>query len=148
MGMRYSLSILILCFALNGLCRAQDQTVLVITVENVRTSKGVIRAGLYKNPDNFTDDPFYSFSIPKDSLEENTIIYHLTAITPGIFAISMLDDNNSNSKMDYTIFGMPQEGFGFSNNAKPKMLKGPDFESCSFTVRQGTNAISVRMQYF
>ena len=36
-------------------------------------------------------------------------------IESGVYGLSILDDENSDAKMEYNMVGMPKEGFGFSN---------------------------------
>ena len=126
----------------------QGNAILIVDVENVRTTEGVLRMGFYLPSDNFTDEPHRSPVFSKLHMKDDVVTDTIKNITPGTYAITLLDDTNSNGKMDFTFLGMPKEGFGFSNDARPKLLKSPDFESCSFRVDPGTNRISFRVQYF
>ncbi len=126
----------------------QHSAMIIVQIENVRTTEGVLRMGFYIPTDNFPDEPHRSPVFSKIHMQEDVVTDTIKNITPGTYAITLLDDTNSNGKMDYTFLGMPKEGFGFSNDARPKLLKSPDFESCSFEVTQGINRISFRVQYF
>jgi uncharacterized protein (DUF2141 family) len=46
-----------------------------------------------------------------------------------------LDDENSTGKMEYNMFGIPREGFGFSNYYHKGLLK-PHFDAFSFSVKK------------
>ena len=61
--------------------------------------------------------------------------------------ISLLDDVNGNDQMDYKLIKIPGEGFGFSNNVKPR-LKHPPYDHCSFLIPEGPSRIRIEMQYF
>ncbi len=54
-------------------------------------------------------------------------------IENGTYAIRYYHDENGNGKMDTGTFGIPKEGYGFSNNARG-FMGPPDFEDMLFTV--------------
>ncbi|KPF92509.1 hypothetical protein IP81_06460 [Novosphingobium sp. AAP83] len=56
-------------------------------------------------------------------------------VAPGRYAIVLLHDENSNKKMDKTLF-LPKEGFGFSRDAPVKMA-APKFDAAVFSVTAG-----------
>ena len=49
----------------------------------------------------------------------STIVFK--EIPAGTYALSYFHDENDNEDMDTNFFGMPKEGFGFSNTAKGRM---------------------------
>ena len=59
----------------------------------------------------------------------------LRDVPPGRYAIALLHDENSNKKMDKTLF-LPKEGFGFSRDAPVKMAP-PKFDAAAFDVTAG-----------
>jgi len=121
---------------------------LIVRIENVRTTDGVLLMGFYIPSDNFPDEPHRDIVFSKANLQDEIVTDTIKNIVPGTYAITLLDDTNSNEKMDYTFLGMPKEGFGFSNDARPKLFRSPDFKSCSFRVDPGTNRTSFSVQYF
>ncbi len=54
-------------------------------------------------------------------------------VTVGTYAIRYFHDENNNGKMDTGTFGIPKEGYGFSNNARG-FMGPPDFEDMLFEV--------------
>ena len=54
-------------------------------------------------------------------------------VKPGTYAIRYFHDENNNGKMDTGTFGIPKEGYGFSNNARG-FMGPPDFEDMLFEV--------------
>ena len=56
-------------------------------------------------------------------------------VDPGTYAIRYYHDENKNEKMDTGLFGIPEEGYGFSNNAKG-FMGPPDFEDQLFEVNK------------
>ena len=57
------------------------------------------------------------------------------SIPAGTYVLSCIHDENSNSVLDQNVFGIPTEGYGFSNN--PGITFGqPSFSQVKFTVAE------------
>jgi len=67
-------------------------------------------------------------------------------VPAGEYAIALYHDENNNGKCDRNFFGIPKEGFAFSNNVKP-FLSAPSFKSCKFSVPQ-RKKISITLLHF
>ena len=63
----------------------------------------------------------------------------------GKYAISILDDENSNDDLD-RFLGIPTEGYGFSNNVKP-LLSMPKYEELLFDLNQDYLCLKLKLQY-
>ncbi len=70
----------------------------------------------------------------------------IPGIPEGEYAVKIIHDENSNGKLDTNFLGIPREGFGFSNNAKPGMGP-PAFEKSKFYVKE-TCLISIKLTRF
>ena len=118
-----------------------------LIISNIKNTNGLIRIGVYSSLNGYPDNPQYSFSPAKDTIKSGKLHIFIPLKDPGNYAISILDDENSNGKMDYLFKIMPKEGFGFSNNPKITGRKPPSFEQTSFLFEKGKMKISVRMIY-
>jgi hypothetical protein len=58
-------------------------------------------------------------------------------LEPGIVGFALLDDENSNGKMDYNFIRYPLEGFGFSNYYHKGFTK-PNLDEFSFKLTEHT----------
>jgi len=146
--MRTQLASLLLAFmSLIPLMVSGQSASLTIEITNIRFDKGWIRIGLYNHPEEFPVNPSRTFDFRKTSLKEGMMEIILDDILPGTYVISLLDDVNGNDMMDYKLIKLPGEGFGFSNNIKPR-LKHPPFDHCSFQIPEGQSRIKIEMQYF
>ena len=146
-AVRTSLVLLLLSsLVLMPLVMSAQSATLTIEITNIRFEKGWIRIGLYNHPDQFPVQPVKTFDYRKTSLKEGMMEIILDDILPGTYAISLLDDVNGNDRMDYKLLKIPAEGFGFSNNIKPK-LKHPSYDHCSFSIPDGSSRIRIEMQY-
>ncbi len=123
---------------------ANDDNVKVV-IEGVRSEKGKIVLAVFKDQEGFkTRTPVKRIVLKKSELGGNKITLSLDK---GIYAISVLDDENNNNKMDYNFFGMPKEGFGFSDYYH-KGLSKPHFDEFKFEIVDGlVKRIDIRLRY-
>ena len=86
-----------------------------IVVKNIRNAKGRLSIGVFKDAESFEKEkPYKIIIVPKKELVGGTVKATIE-LEPGVYALSILDDENSDYKMEYNMVGMPKEGFGFSN---------------------------------
>ena len=67
-------------------------------------------------------------------------------LEPGVYGITLIDDENKNNELNKNILGIPKEGFGFSNFFMEKMKK-PDFNDFKVDLRNNKNKISIKVKY-
>ncbi|OQX59131.1 MAG: hypothetical protein B5M52_04095 [Helicobacteraceae bacterium 4484_230] len=118
---------------------------LNITVSGVQVDPGSnIGIGLFR-----PDDPYPTIGkeyrgvyLLADSPE---VTCSFKNIEDGIYAVSVYHDKNGNRLLDENFFGIPLEGYGFSNNARG-IFSAPSFEEASLTV-DGDTSITVNLHY-
>jgi uncharacterized protein (DUF2141 family) len=66
-------------------------------------------------------------------------------IPNGVYAISLFHDKNGNGVLDRNLFGIPIEGYGFSNNIHP-LFRGANFEESKFEL-DGDSNIVIKVEY-
>lgn len=67
------------------------------------------------------------------SIQDGTAQWTVDDVSPGTYAVRVYHDANDNKELDTNMFGVPQEAFGFSNNARGR-FGPPDFEEAAFTL--------------
>ena len=67
-------------------------------------------------------------------------------VRPGRYALAFAHDEDGDGELDRDWIGIPQEGFGFSNDAAPG-LGPPSFESARFAHEEASTTLSVRARY-
>lgn len=65
---------------------------------------------------------------------------------PGVYAVSLYHDENGNGHFDRTLLGMPEEGYGVSNDA-PTTMGLPSFSSTSMTVGPAGGIATIHLRY-
>lgn len=124
---------------------AFNQT-LNIHILNLKNTKGVLRLAFFCNQNEFDcEKPLFSRVIDKSKIKNHQFHFKLK-IKPGTYAISALDDENNDAKMNYR-FHLPIEGYGFSNYIHHG-IKKPRFPDFSFTIKNKAYDIFIKMQYF
>ncbi|MBN2807345.1 MAG: DUF2141 domain-containing protein [Prolixibacteraceae bacterium] len=120
-----------------GFLKAQSK--LEIEIANLRNSHGQIVIELM-------DAQKQTLKATRKKIENNQCIFIFNDLKNGHYAVQYFHDENSNGAIDTNIFGIPTEGFGFSNNAIGPL--GPKkFEEWLFKI-SGDQKITIRTRYF
>ncbi len=115
-----------------------------VSLSGLRNAKGQVLVCLTANPKAFPDCSKDKGAVRMAVKAANAAKFTVTAPANGTYAISLVHDENSNNKMDMTLF-LPKEGFGFSRN--PAIGMGPPkFKSASFAV-EGNTTQAIKMKY-
>ena len=67
-------------------------------------------------------------------------------VPPGRYAVVVIHDENDNMQLDRNLFGVPKEGFGFSNNPRVHFA-APSFQSAVVPVACPTTQIEIKLNY-
>lgn len=116
-----------------------------VEVRNIANKNGKIVIGLYNKDDNtFADVSKFYKSVTLD-VYGTKVAYKFKDIPNGAYAIAVFHDENGNGKLDKNFLGIPKEGYGFSNNIRPK-LRGATFKESRF-VLNGDKKIVIKLGY-
>jgi uncharacterized protein (DUF2141 family) len=118
---------------------AQAATVIV-QVNKVKSAQGDIRASLCETEVAYKADKCIKEIVLKAQKGTTQLVFE--NVTPGTYGIQLMHDKNANGDMDFNFLGIPKEGYGFSNNAKPR-LSQPSFQRISFAVGDATVTQSI-----
>jgi uncharacterized protein (DUF2141 family) len=120
---------------------------ITMNIENLRNNKGQIIVAVFEDDATFqAEKPKYDKIFTKKSMKNGKLSIRFS-LPPGTYAITLVDDENSNKEMDYNFFGIPKEGFGFSDYYHEGMTK-PKFHQFKFQVKKGEKkTISTKMRY-
>ena len=125
---------------------APNRTHVDVTFEDVRNSKGLIRACMTREPRYFphceVDPTAHKLSIP--AAPGATLSF--ADVAPGEYAIAALHDENRDGKVNRSL-GIPREGVGFSRSPRVKFAP-PSFAATRFPVGAEPVSMNIRMQYF
>ena len=119
---------------------------LTITVKGVRSAHGAVFLAVYDSDKSFMKVPQAKttrrLNASKGDLE--IVIHDLPA---GKYAIASYHDENGNGKLDTNALGLPEEGYGFSNDARG-MFGPPKFSEAVFEFDgKSDKVIAFSIQY-
>ncbi len=102
------------------------QNTLTIKITDLKQNSGIVYVSLL-------DAKEESVQKIKGMVSEGVCTVMLTDIPAGTYAVQYYHDANSNGEMDTGMFGKPEEGYGYSNDARGFM--GPaKFEDQIFEI--------------
>ncbi len=111
-----------------------QETTLTVSVTGLRSTKGQVIYSVFSGSEGFPDKGEKAIVSGQSAISpEKTALFTVPKLAPGVYAVTLFHDENSNGKLDAKPFGIPKEGFGFSND--PKIRMGPPrFKDASFAI--------------
>ncbi len=119
---------------------------LAVKITGLRNNSGNVQLGFFINDESFKDDKPLFLKVESKATTVNgvlTIIYN--NLKPGTYGVALLDDENSNTKMDFGIL-LPKEGFGFSNYYHTSLTR-PSFSKFSFVYSGINKVVEIKVKY-
>jgi len=123
-----------------------DTSNLTVTIDNLKNDSGVVRLAIFDKESAFPDkgEKAYRTSVSKIKNGKATIVFK--DVAHGTYAISAFHDANNDGVMNKNAFGIPKEGYGFSNNAM-RNFAPPSFSEASFKVDESNNSHRFQFKY-
>lgn len=129
-------------------CEAADAPAgprLSVTVNNARNATGKVVVTLYgSDPRAFLEQ---RIALAEAPVRDGSARVCFALSAAGDYAISVFHDENGDGILNRTLIGLPEEGFGFSNDA-PVRLGPPSFSAARVAVPAGSSATAIRLRYF
>lgn len=118
-----------------------------VVFKGIRSTKGQIVLKVFNNDKSYENDQEIKvMRFKKNELEKGEITVKFN-LEPGIYGFALLDDENGDNKMNYSFFGMPEEGFGFSNYYLTGLFK-PKFDAFKFLLNKDQSLkITMKLKY-
>ena len=137
-----------LCLLVVALQSAQSAdgqpAVLTIKVENVSSQGGALQVALYDEAGYAGHDHAPVAKIVVDARAPVTVV-KIPNVRPGAYAVKMFQDVHRTGSFAMSLLGIPEEPFGFSNDALP-LLDQPGFDRAKFVVLGGETSIVVHLR--
>ncbi len=148
--------ILIISLFLTGLLftqvvTAETKGTLTVIISGIKIPEGVIRLALFNSPDSYTSTDHsgsvaYQKAIGIISKDGQSVIV-LNNIPYGEYAIKLYQDSDNSGKFKTNLFGVPKEGYGFSNNA-PATSGAPSYDAVKFVFSKNISLQKINLQYY
>ncbi len=119
------------------------QVAITLVITNIPKAIGSMRVALFNQETGFRDE---EYAIRKEVFPCTDIRESFTFkdLAPGRYAVAVYHDSNNNGKLD-TIFFIPTESYGFSNNVMGT-FGPPSFTEASFVVETSTKIVPIRLR--
>jgi uncharacterized protein (DUF2141 family) len=122
------------------------QVRLQVSVDGMRSTAGNITITIY--PDDAAHFLDGKYKLARQSVPVTLPVTHacFAMAAPGFYAVALFHDENANGHFDTSMLGLPEEGYGFSNN--PTLYVGPpSLAQARFAAHAGDNPVAVRLKY-
>ena len=122
---------------------------LTLNITGIRNAKGKIGVVLFRDGKGFPSDVTYAVAARQGAIDPQTLTAKVVfeKLAQGVYAAAVLHDENLTGKMEFDSQGIPQSGYGISNN--PDTTQGPPTpEQAIFPVKQPEVTIEIKMVYW
>lgn len=115
---------------------------LHLEIDNIKNEDGKLLIQLFNSEKSYKENK--AVKMAQVAAKKGQVKVTFNDLEQGEYAIRYFHDENSDNQMATNMFGMPTEGFGYSNNAQPNF--GPaSYEDMKFqlTEKEQVNKSSV-----
>jgi uncharacterized protein (DUF2141 family) len=125
---------------------ARAPILLRVHVIGLRNDRGDVRCSLFSSAEDFPADTDQRATTVVAPISNRNATCEFTGIGPGIYAIVLFHDENADGSFNRNWIGLPEEGYGFSNDARA-YFHPPSFKDASFSLERGTKDIQIDIRY-
>ena len=119
---------------------------LSIEITDVRNSDGHLLLGVYTNDIDYQNKTaVLKQTVLKTELKDGKVIATIEGLSPGVYGIALLDDEDWDRKMRYKYL-FPQEGFAFSNYFHVG-YSNPHFKDFRFVLGKEDKKVIMKCKY-
>ena len=118
---------------------------LQVEFSNVNGTEGVILVAVYDRSENFLNTEKVCAKKIIQVKNTGNLKVSLGHLPPGQYALTCFHDLKGNGMLDTNMFGIPQEPYGFSNNAR-SLLGPPTFSKAAFDVSENTASMDISVR--
>ena len=117
-----------------------------VRVTGLRSDEGQVLVSLFASPEGFpsSHEKALRHQIAEPDQGSCTVVFEDVPTAP--YAVSVLHDENGNSKLDTGLFGVPKEGYGVSMNPKPGMGP-PSYDDAMFALEGDRRSLEIKVMY-
>lgn len=120
---------------------------LAVSVTGLKNAAGQVAIAVFSASEGFPKDDARAAHRARVSIDATG---HARALfkdlAPGDYAVAAFHDDNNSGKLETNLFGVPQKGYGFSNNARPS-LRAPRFDEARFSLPDEGAKVLIELMY-
>lgn len=119
---------------------------LGVAVTDIQGAEGQVIVRVFADAEAFPRSPERAAIVRFVPINQGRAEVRFQDLAPGRYAVAVAHDENGNGELDFTSWGPPAEGFGFSNNATG-LLGPPRFEKAAITLSEPGQSIEIGLRY-
>jgi uncharacterized protein (DUF2141 family) len=116
---------------------------LQVAVSGVRSDVGTVRVAICTESTFPGGDCPYHGAAPARA---GRVTVRVSDVPPGIYAVAAFHDEAGTLRPQFTLFGYPKQGFGFSRDA-PMHFGPPRFADAAFSLSEAGGVVDVPLHY-
>jgi uncharacterized protein (DUF2141 family) len=120
---------------------------LDIQVVGLRSNSGEVGCSIFSDHKAYPSDDSKVLKHVWAPIHDNKADCIFKDLAPGQYAAVVFHDENGNHKFDENAFGMPKEGYGFSNDA-PATFSAPKFDAAAFNYPGKSQTVVIHIRYW
>jgi uncharacterized protein (DUF2141 family) len=124
----------------------KNENRLRVHVLGLRNDHGDVRCSLFSSAEDFPNNGDLMAKTTTALIADRTATCEFTRVAPGVYAVVLFHDENGDGTFNRNWIGLPEEGYGFSNDA-PAHFHPPRFDEASFSFAGGTLEIPINIRY-
>lgn len=146
-GSGIGLGMVLLGFAPQGSAQSELNFAaqLTVTVEGLASQEGNVCFKVFSGSQGFPNEDDNAVVKSCMAIAEMPLSVTFEDLTVGNYAVAIYHDANGDEMLNRGLFGMPTEGYGFSNDAIART--GPASYEDAMILVGGNTAITISMQY-
>ena len=125
---------------------AQDFFAITVRITGFRNSDGFAYVALYNQADGFPAVKAKALKIQHGTIQNGEVLLRFDQLPPGTYAVVMYHDENANGVYDTNLLGIPKEGWGASNDPRPR-IRAPRFDEAKFEVNHPEQTVEIKLCY-
>lgn len=116
-----------------------------ITFNNLQEARGSLYVAVYAQEGDFLNEKRFFTQKIVPVQQAGVMELNFSGLPPGQYAVSCFHDVNGNGKLDTNMVGIPNEPYGFSNNARPK-FRAPRWYEAVFSLGNSGGSQQIRLE--
>ncbi len=130
---------ILVSLSLAKMANAESTATLTVVVDGLRDKNSQVCMRIYSDERGFPLSETSEVQSGCTEIRGSSVTMQFAGLKLGTYAVAVVDDENRDYKLNRNFLGIPQEGFGISNNPTVSVLTGmPKFQEASFSLRQDT----------
>ena len=134
-------------FGFSAQVSSSANSVMKVQILGLQETKGQICFSLFAKSEGFPDSNDSTLQAKCISVRDELPILTIENLDLGTYALAIFHDLNEDGKLNRNFLGIPQEGFGFSQNPEVN-TSPPSFEESAVSVTDTETNLQIQLRYF